>query len=73
MYAFGKMMRKLISDHNTTQAEICRVIFGLVSTCPLMPLPALLHLATHGNTTNHDHLGRGWDAKKAPPPRMGTG
>lgn len=25
MYAFGKMMRKLIAEHGTTQAEISRV------------------------------------------------
>jgi len=24
MYAFGKMMRKLIAEHGTTQAAICR-------------------------------------------------
>ena len=24
MYAFGKMMRKLIREHDTSQAEICR-------------------------------------------------
>ena len=24
MYAFGKMMRKLIKEHDTSQAEICR-------------------------------------------------
>lgn len=25
MYAFGKMMRRLIAEHGTTQADICRV------------------------------------------------
>ncbi len=25
MYAFGKMMRKLIREYDTSQAEICRV------------------------------------------------
>lgn len=24
MYAFGKVMRRLIDEHNTTQADICR-------------------------------------------------
>ncbi len=25
MYAFGRVMRRLISEHDTTQADICRV------------------------------------------------
>lgn len=25
MYPFGKMMRRLIAEHGTTQADICRV------------------------------------------------